>query len=175
MKFQLAATFIFLAVTSVFSQNVRLESLLINGQIPVYCNRSDLEKTFRIDSVVALDIYENSTLSDSVIYIGETDFDYFSGNNTQSRGLETDCVLRSVVFDEQVTTFNIGIFEITGSTTIADIARLFPEFCADPQPISVYGDPRPHLVCAIDTDTEYRILVFFREGKVVMLHLWQAD
>ncbi len=172
MKFQFVAILSFLTVSAGFSQNVRLESLLINGEFPVYCNRSDLEKSFRIDSVVALDIYDNMTLSDSVIYIGETDFDYFSNDNPQTPN-ETDCVLRTVVFDDQIKTFNIGIFEITANTSTHDIAQLFPDFCEDPQPISIYGDPRPHLACAIDTDTDYRILVFFREERVVMIHLWE--
>jgi len=169
-------TLFFLLFTSVmaFSQPVRMESLRLNGELPVFCDRSELESHLRIDSVLTRDLYDNPMLSDSILYVGETLFDYYAPDNIYYKG-DKECILGTVVFDDQIRSLYLGSFAITARTTVSEIQALFPDFCNEPQDITVFEDPRPYTYCRLETDREATaLLVFFREGKVVMIHLWQA-
>ena len=164
---------IFLALRPVYSQPVRMESLMINGELPVFCDRSELESRFHIDSVLTRELYDNMTLTDSVLYIGESSFDYYRPDNSYYRGSK-ECMLSTAVFDDQIKSLDIGLFRISSQTSIKEIQALFPDFCAEPDDIQVYGDPRPYQYCRLETDSEnYQLLIFFLEGKAVMVHLWQ--
>ncbi len=157
-----------------FSQPVRVESLRLNGELPVFCDRSELEAHLRIDSVLTRDLYDNPMLSDSILYVGETLFDYYAPDNIYYSG-QKECILGTVVFDDQIRSLSLGSFAISAQTTVAEIQSLFPDFCDEPQDITVYEDPRPYKYCRLETDLEATaLLIFFREGKVVMIHLWQA-
>ena len=154
------------------SQPVRMESIRINGEIPVSCNRDLLESRFRIDSVLTRDIYDNISLSDSIIYIGESLFEYYAPGNIYHKG-KSDCVLSTIVFDDQITSVSLGTFGISTNTTVADIQKLFPDFCSEPDDITVYGDPARYTYCSLPTDVEdQEFLLFFREDRVSMVHIW---
>jgi len=154
------------------SQSVSIESIRINNTISYSIHLSNLLKSdLTIDSITKVPKIMDASQADSLVYIGETYFEY----NYNSK----ICQLKMVIFDNKVVTISIGKNILSAKTTFQDLTMMFPIDCKLTKAISIYGEKNPYETCSVGvTDGkgnlwDMRIVFFLQDDILTMVDFWE--
>lgn len=157
-------------INQAFSQNVCIDSILIDGSITKFMSYKDFLKTgIKIDSIIfakSIDSYD----ADSMIYVGSSLFWYNSRRGT--------CDARSIHFDK-IKTLSFGRFVITKSTTYSDIRKMFPLDCDNTRPIKLYKQEGIFHVCSVPVSDrkgqmwDMKILFIMKDDQIFRIDFWE--
>lgn len=113
---------------------------------------------------------EFASNADFFLYIGKSQFELY-----ESSGI---CTIGTVVFDDQINTFNIKDISLSKETTKEDIQSFFP-FITTFNDINVYQDPNTYQVCSITLtlngmklDGDH-LIFFFLNNQLVRIDFWE--
>ena len=160
-------------VSLVNSQSVKINSLKINEKITFFIDFDKLKKANKIDSITPIPELMDMSIADSLVFIGNTYFDYYKKTNS--------CILGSIIFDDKVKSISLNSYIFDKNTTIEYVKKLFPKECAKALPISIYGDTKKYLSCSINliSDSgeklEYKLLFFFFKNKITRIDFWEPS
>ena len=160
--------FLFFILVSLLSnaQKATINDLFINDSIPAIITLDKLEMMIEVDSIVKKPEYMDAIDHDSLVYIGNTYFLYYKGNNT--------CYLSKVEFNEKIKSIRIDQFILDYQTTYADLKTTFSSCSALSDNISVYNDPHQYESCSMPIKNyDGRFLFYFHEKKLKLFFVWQ--
>lgn len=166
-------TLFFIALShSAMGQGIVFEKFLLNGVIRSNFKRSELESNgIKTDSVTRIPELMDGSDADSLIYIGETYFKYYSQSDI--------CFSAVVKFDDKIRFIDYDGVRLSESITLDSIAKIFPKSCSEINELSVYGDPKTYKVCGVpvvDSEgelTDMSIIFFFYLGKLRRIDFWE--
>jgi hypothetical protein len=154
------------------SQSVSIESIKINNTIPYSIHLSNLLKSnVTIDSITKVSKIMDASEADSLVYIGETYFEYYSNSKI--------CQLNVVIFDNKVVSISVGKNILSAKTTFQDLTMMFPIDCKHTKAISIYGEKNPYEICSVGvTDGkgnlwDMRIIFFLHNDKLTRVDIWE--
>lgn len=166
----LFAALLLLSINQASSQNVCIDSILIDGSISKYMGYKDFIKTgIKIDSITSakpMDSYD----PDSMIYIGSSTFWYDSRRGT--------CDARIIYFDK-VKTLSLRRFILTNSTTYSDLRKMFPLDCNNTRPIKLYSQSGNYQVCSVPVSDrkgelwDMKILFIMKGDQIFRIDFWE--
>ena len=153
------------------AQSVDIDSILINGSIKKHMQYSDFIGTgIKIDSIIKPYPGDHISGTDTRIFIGKSMFFVDSCNR---------CDARSVWFDK-ISSVNLGKYQVTGSTTLDDLKRMFPINCQSTKSINHYDFKGIVLeTCSLEVRDssgqlwDMRILFFLKDNKLLGLDFWE--
>lgn len=153
----------------VFSQNVCIDSILIDDSISKFMKYTDFLKTgIKVDSIrdsKPIDAYE----PDSMLYVGSSIFWYDT-----RLGI---CDAQIIRFDK-IKSLRLGRFLITNSTTLSDLSEMFPDNSKTLKAISLYKQSGTFTSCSIPvTDGkgnlwDMKILFIFKDKIIYQVEFW---
>ena len=161
------AFFLFITISiSLHAQKPTIEDLFINDRIPAKIKLDELISLLKIDSIVIKPEYMDAIDPDSLVYIGESYFYYYKGNN--------NCYLSKVAFNDKIKSLRIDEYVFDKQSTYDDIKSAFSSCSALSDGISIYNDPLNYESCRIDIeDYDGSFLFFFHEKMLKLFFVWQ--
>jgi hypothetical protein len=130
-----------------------------------------IDTGIKIDSIIKPKPGTYSDDPDSVIYVGSSEFYYYSESKR--------CDAGSIWFDK-IMDVQIGKYKVNASTTGNDLKMMFPSGCGETKPIKHYSFRGTILeTCSLNVrDSEgrmwdMRILFFLKDGKLIGLDFWE--
>jgi len=167
----LTASLLLFQLNFASAQSVDIDSILINGSIKKHMQYSDFLRTgIEIDSIIKPDPGDHISGTDTRIFIGKSMFFVDSCNR---------CDARSVWFDK-ILSVNLGKYQVTGSTTLDDLKRMFPASCQSTKSINHYDFKGIILeTCSLGVRDstgrlwDMRILFFLKDNKLEGLDFWE--
>lgn len=159
---------IILITFSGFSQSVDFSSIRINGEIKLITPLDHLKSQIEIDSIVSVPEEMDMSSADSLIFIGNSYFEYTVNRNI--------CNLASIVFDEKIKTVNIGTIALDRNTTYENIKGHYPESCPELYPLKISNDPENYFTCSIPAKaSDKKLLCFFLKGTLKRIDIWEQS
>ena len=164
----------FLILTiSINAQSVKIESLKLNNKISYIIDFDELKMTYKIDSITPNPELMDMSVADSLIYLGQTYFEYYEKTNK--------CHLGSVILDEKIKTLSVNSYTFDKNTTLDDIKQKFPTDCSSISKINIFGDDTDYLTCSIGMiynngeKSDNRLLFFFSNNKLRRIDFWEPS
>jgi hypothetical protein len=155
------------------AQSVKIESLILNNKISAIIDFDELKMTEQIDSITSISELMDMSLADSLVYVGNTYFEYYRKTNS--------CLVGSIIFDRKIKTVSLNTFTLDKNTTLEDFKRMFPFDCSTISPIKIYGDETEYMFCSvglINSDGEKldsQLLLFFSKNKLMRIEFWEPS
>lgn len=174
MKFKLLSIMSISLAFSLNAQPVDISSLRINDSIPKFILLAELiHSSSPIDSITAVPETMDMSMADSLIYIGETYFEFYSYSGI--------CELQVMVFDNKLKNVKLGGYQLTGETTIEEIRSYFPKDCSTTVPVDIYEEPEKYQTCAVPVNTpngqliDMSLIFFFLNGNLARIDVWEPS
>ena len=155
------------------AQTVDIGGIQLNGTIGYSLTLSELRSSnVQIDSIRPVPELMDMSMADSLVYIGETYYEYFSNSNK--------CFLNVIKFDGRINEVKIGNLTLTNETTVESIQANFSEDCQSTNGIKIYQEPNSYRTCGIPisdngTLTDSKLLFFFLNGKLTRIDIWNPS
>ena len=171
MKYITILLFFHIGLTSIIAQSILIDSLRLNDKIPYIIKLEKLKTISKIDSITPIPILMDMALASSLIFVGNTSFEYYKENN--------NCHLSSIIFDDKIKTVSVNSYSFDKNTKFQDLKRLFPTDCSIASPIKIHGDDRNYSKCNVRTinakgeKIDSQILFFFLNDKLKRIDLWE--
>ena len=152
------------------AQTVELNHLKLNGHLSYRLDLVELEFIFKgVDSITAVPKEMDMSTADSLVYIGQSFFEYDKQSN--------DCNLAVLQFDDKRRGLHIGPLMLTAQTTPADLSANNQEFCNTTRSVALYGHDALYNVCEIPLTlnnqlTDRVLLLFFLNQQLQRVELW---
>jgi hypothetical protein len=160
--------FLLIIINSISAQGQKttVKDLFVNDSIPAIVELDKLRRMVEIDSITIKPEIMDAIDPDSLVYIGETYFLYYKGNNV--------CYLSKVEFNKKIKSIRIDQYTFDNQSTYAELKSAFSSCSVLSDKISVHNDPLNYESCSIDIeDYDGRFLFFFYEKKLKLFFLWQ--
>ncbi|WP_224488660.1 hypothetical protein [Robertkochia flava] len=159
---------ILLLITSISffgnSQAIDLNTIKVNGEIKAITTLKELKSKIEIDSIISVPELMDMSTADSLIYIGNSYFEYTTKDNK--------CISASIDFDEKINSLIIGRIKLDKSTSYESLKDNYPISCSELKPMKVYNDSKNYNVCSIPIkDSEKNLLCFFNKEKLIRIEL----
>lgn len=172
MKRLILITSFILFFFNIYSQPVNLDSIRINGYLSRMTSLKLIQKSgILIDSIVKVPELGYVFSSDSLVYIGESYFDYYSEDEI--------CIAQIIVFDDKIDHISLGKYIVNRKTTFDDLRKMFPLDCSEIKPIRIFGEKKPFGCCSVPVlDSkgkiwDKRITFFLQNDHLVRVDFWE--
>ncbi|MFT7036435.1 MAG: hypothetical protein ACJA2S_004964 [Cyclobacteriaceae bacterium] len=158
---------------SLKAQTIDIETIKINNSITYNSDISSIKATFSIDSIVSIPELMDMSLADSLIYIGQSYFEYYT--------VTQKCLINVIFFDSKIRSFSVGDNMLNKQTTLKDIQNMFPNNCKMTSETSIYGNISKFETCDINlTDKDgnlidMKLIFFFSQGLLKRIDIWEPS
>ncbi len=172
MKQIILISLLILLYTCINAQPVIIDSISINGQLSRMTSLLQIQKSgIIIDSIVKVPESGYAIPADSLVYIGESYFEYYSEDEI--------CIAQVIIFDEKIDHISLGKYIVNNRTTFDDLRNMFPIDCKEIKPIRIFEEKKPFGCCGVPVrDSEgkmwdMRITFFFQNSHLVRVDFWE--
>jgi hypothetical protein len=111
--------------------------------------------------------------ADSLVYIGESYFEYDSENKI--------CMAEVIVFDDKIDHIFLGKYIVNKWTTFEDLRKMFPLDCSEIKPIHIFGEKKTFGCCGVPVSDskgrlqDMRINFFLQNDLLLRVDFWEPN
>ena len=166
MKSLISSLCLCLLISPLMAQ-VEVESVKINGHIPIFTSLEKIRGVLEIDSITTIPDIMDMSEADSLVYIGKSYFECYLPANR--------CEISVLIFDTQITSLRIASVELTRGMPIEKVQQLLPQECSELRPIKIYGEEEAYEFCTIPLVLhdgslfDQSLLLFFQNRKLTRI------